>query len=246
MVYFIRHGQTDYSERNTKIYQGFGVNLAKLSESGIAQVKEAAKDERLKGADIILSSPYTRAVQTASILSKELDIDIAIETDLHEWLENKNYIHENDEVTENSYLEYEKTHGKYPLGKEKLWEDAASIKKRVLKVLNKYCDYERVIVACHGVMIQATTGKEFPEYAEILEFDLEKNSLMNLPFEATETDLKNCILILRDITGKQDVNELAIRILNIIGAKGGDYSVNTIRAFAEAYLKESRKNIVSE
>ena len=38
-----------------------------------------------------------------------------------------------------------------------------------------------------------------------------------------ETDLKNCILILRDITGKQNLNELAIKILNIIGARGGYY-----------------------
>jgi len=30
---------------------------------------------------------------------------------------------------------------------------------------------------------------------------------------------------------------LAITILNIVEAKGGDYSAKTIRAFAEAYLK---------
>ena len=56
MFYFIRHGQTDYSERNTKIYQGFGVNLSRLSPTGIQQIKEAARDKRLKDADIILSS----------------------------------------------------------------------------------------------------------------------------------------------------------------------------------------------
>ena len=35
MFYFIRHGKTDYSERKTKIYQGFGVNQSKLFETGI-------------------------------------------------------------------------------------------------------------------------------------------------------------------------------------------------------------------
>ncbi len=172
MIYFIRHGKTDYSERNTKIYQGFGVNLAKLSELGISQVKETAKDERLKEADIILCSPYTRALQTASILSKELGIDIVIETDLHEWLANKNYIYETDEVAEKAYLEYEKADGQYPYDEEKIWEDAAAIKERVLNVLNKYRNYKCVIVACHGMMIKATTGKTLPECAEIVEFDL--------------------------------------------------------------------------
>ncbi len=31
---------------------------------------------------------YTRAVRTAAILSKEFQVDIAVETDLHEWLVN--------------------------------------------------------------------------------------------------------------------------------------------------------------
>lgn len=84
MFYFIRHGSTDYSERNTKIYQDFGVNLAPLSPEGVQQIKASAKDSRLQGADIILSSPYTRALQTAAILSRELCADIIVETDLHE------------------------------------------------------------------------------------------------------------------------------------------------------------------
>ena len=172
MFYFIRHGKTDYSERNTKIYQGFGVNLSKLSELGISQVKEAAKDERLRGADLILSSPYTRALQTAAILSKELGADIVVETDLHEWLANKNYIYEKDKTAEKAYIEYRKKRGKYPKDKEKPWESADSVKKRVLNVLYKYREYKKVIVVCHGIMIEAVTGKELPDCAGIVEFDL--------------------------------------------------------------------------
>ena len=57
MFYLIRHGRTDYRERNTKIYQGFGVNLSPLSEEGIRQIQKTARDPRLKGTTIILSSP---------------------------------------------------------------------------------------------------------------------------------------------------------------------------------------------
>ena len=87
--YLVRHGQTDYSERNKKIYQGFGVNLSPLSTDGVKEIINTSKDKRLCEACVILSSPYTRAVQTAAILSKELQIDISIETDLHEWMANK-------------------------------------------------------------------------------------------------------------------------------------------------------------
>lgn len=172
MFYFVRHGKTDYSERNTKIYQGFGVQLSPLSELGIRQIKETAKDERLQGTDLILSSPYTRAVQTAAILSKELGADIAIETDLHEWLANKNYLYDEDEIAENSFREYQENHGIYPPGEEKIWEDAATIKARILHVLEKYKHYNKVIIACHGLMIQATTGSPLPRNGEIVEFEM--------------------------------------------------------------------------
>lgn len=172
MFYLIRHGETDYSERNTKIYQGFGVNLSKLSKTGINQIKETSKDDRLKDADIIISSPYTRALQTAAILSKELDIDIIIETDLFEWLANKKFIYEDDKTAEKSYEEYENNRGEYPNGKEMVWENALSIRKRVLEVLNKYSSYKKVIVTCHGMMIQATTGGKHPACGEIIEFEI--------------------------------------------------------------------------
>ena len=94
MFYFVRHGETDYTERGTKIYQGHGTNLAPLSETGIGQIKKAAKDIRLQEANLILCSSYTRAVQSAAILSKELGLEIRIETDLHEWVANDLYIYE--------------------------------------------------------------------------------------------------------------------------------------------------------
>ncbi len=172
MFYFVRHGKTDYSQRNTKIYQGWGVNLAPLSELGVQQIKETAKDERLKGTDLILSSPYTRAVQTAAILSKELGADIVIETDLHEWMANKSYVYDEDEIAENSFQEYTENHGVYPPDGEKVWEDAATVKKRILKVLEKYKHYNKVIIACHGLMIQATAGGELSRNGEIVEFEL--------------------------------------------------------------------------
>lgn len=171
MFYFVRHGDTDYSERNTKIYQGFGVHLSKLSEKGITQIMETAKDSRLADAELILCSPYTRAVQTAAILSKELGIPIAIETDLHEWLANKNYIYENDETAQEAYEKYTKNRGVYTSDSQ-IWEDAQSIKKRVTCVLKKYNSYNKVIVACHGMMIQATVGCHHPRCGEIIPFDL--------------------------------------------------------------------------
>ncbi len=175
MFYFIRHGKTDYSERNTKIYQGFGVNLAPLSETGIRQIEETAKDERLQGADLILSSPYCRALHTAAILSRALDADIRVETDLHEWMANKAYIYEDEETAEAAYRAYEENFGRCTAGADRHWEDDAEIRVRVLPVLRKYAAYPKVIVACHGMMIRAVTGGAHPANGEIVEFSLEEH-----------------------------------------------------------------------
>lgn len=172
MFYLIRHGLTDYSQQNTKIYQGYGVNLSPLSKVGIEQIEETARDKRLKNADIILSSPYTRALQTAAILSKELCVDIAVETDLHEWIANKSYIYEDDTTAVEAYDEYTKNKGEYPVNTIKDWETASAIRCRVITVLEKYKHLEKVIVACHGTLIQALTGKHIPKNGEIVEFEL--------------------------------------------------------------------------
>ncbi|MGF0034687.1 histidine phosphatase family protein [Bariatricus sp. SGI.154] len=170
MFYFVRHGEPDYSERNTKIYRDFGVNLAPLTESGIWKAKETAKDIRLQNADVIVSSPYTRALQTAAILSKELRVEIRVETDLHEWLANKDYIYESDETANQSYQEYSRNSGAYPQGEEQIWESSAMMKERAFNALEKYRTYDKVIVVCHGMLIQAVSGGEHPGFGEIVEY----------------------------------------------------------------------------
>ncbi|MEG0562608.1 histidine phosphatase family protein [Anaerorhabdus sp.] len=172
MFYFVRHGETDYENRNTLIYQGFGANLAPLTNEGIEQIKATSKDKRLKDSCIILSSPYTRALQTAAILSKELGVDIIVETNLHEWLANKNYTYEEDSIADNCYQEYTENKGVYPNGCERNWEDKDIMKARVIEVLERYKHYSKVIIAAHGMMIHATTGKKGIKNGEIVEFEL--------------------------------------------------------------------------
>jgi broad specificity phosphatase PhoE len=171
MFYFIRHGEPDDSQRNSGIYQGFGVNLAGLSERGIAQIQAAARDPRLSGADIILCSPYTRAVQTAAILSKELGADLKIETDLHEWLANQSYVYVNDEAAGRAHQEYLACGGTHSSEAQE-WEEMSSVRRRVLRVLERYAAYQKVLVACHGIAIQAVTGGSHPDHSEIRSFDL--------------------------------------------------------------------------
>ena len=74
MIYIIRHGQTVLNKKH--LLQGR--SNADLDEEGILQAGEAA--ERLKrlgiSIDRIYSSPLTRAVKTAQLLSREAELTI--------------------------------------------------------------------------------------------------------------------------------------------------------------------------
>ena len=171
MFYFVRHGSTDYAPINTKLYQGFGVNLLPLSDEGIAQIQETAKDPRLADANLILSSPYTRAVQTAAILAATLGAETRVETDLHEWLANKTYVFESDEVAQERYGEFLALFGSYPAGEDRLWESCEVIRSRVLSVLEPYRRYDKVIVTCHSILMEVMTGVSCPKNGEIIPWD---------------------------------------------------------------------------
>ena len=85
-LYLVRHGQPDYSGLQERGMFGFGRDFAPLSPLGVQQAEEAAKDPRLKQAERIVSSPYTRALQTAQIISLRTGIAVQVEPDLHEWV----------------------------------------------------------------------------------------------------------------------------------------------------------------
>ena len=94
-----------------------------------------------------------------------------METDLHEWLADRRYRYTDDQTAETCYQEYMDNDGLYPAGTDPFWENAEMMRSRVLGVLEKYRRYPKVIVAGHGMMIQAVTGSRHPKNGEIIAFD---------------------------------------------------------------------------
>lgn len=70
IFYLVRHGEPDYAALEGSAFFGFERDFAPLSKNGIRQARKAAKDERFKNAERIVSSPYTRALQTAQIIAE--------------------------------------------------------------------------------------------------------------------------------------------------------------------------------
>ena len=174
LFYLIRHGEPDYESVSKLGFYGFGRSFAPLSESGVKQAEETAKDARLLDADLIICSPYTRALQTATIISREIDKEIVVEPELHEWIADRtNSITSSDEVAMLG-KEFQECKGVYPEGQEMRWEPLSSLKTRIKRVADKYADYNKVIIVGHGMAFRALKYIENIAPGEIVECKYEK------------------------------------------------------------------------
>ena len=172
MFYLVRHGEADYSNNGTKIFQNYGINFAPLTAKGREQLKNTAKDTRLANADLIVASPLTRAMQSAAILSKELQIDLLVDPDIFEWVADKNFIQVSEEIAGPRFEEYYSCGGVWPDdGVERHWESNELLKERLTRALKRYKDYKNVIVVCHGMLMGCVQGG-YIDNGQIVEYQL--------------------------------------------------------------------------
>lgn len=151
----IRHGEPRYDEVLERGYFGQGYDLGKLTEKGVMQAEARAKDADFKDAELIISSPYTRALQTAAIISRVTQIPLVVENDLHEWMPDTTFKFELDASF--AFDEYMKHQGMRRDDTVYQWEAYDVLKTRVFKALEPYKSYKKVIVVCHGIVMSTLT-----------------------------------------------------------------------------------------
>lgn len=78
--WFLRHGETDWNARN--LSQG-SVDVP-LNEAGRAQARAAAALMRHRGVAAIVTSPLSRAMDTARVAADLLGVPVEVEADLRE------------------------------------------------------------------------------------------------------------------------------------------------------------------
>lgn len=167
----VRHGEPDWEINERYKLIGHGRDLVPLTPRGMKQSLETARDSRLKDAELIISSPYPRAMQTAAILSKELQLEIQIEFDLREWQPDLTYQFDSMQRLKELGDDYDANNGIYPPGETRLWESKESLKNRVEGVIDKYLSYSKVIVTGHGMAFRTLIGEigDIP-HASVIEF----------------------------------------------------------------------------
>lgn len=168
--YFIRHGEQDWDIVKKYRLKGQAIDLIPLTENGVNQAKKAAKDSRIMGSDIIICSPYTRALQTAAIISKETGIDLHVEFDLREWESDQKFDYDTKEQLIELWQDYLAHNGVYPKGEIKPWETKQDLMKRLDSVLIKYMNYANVVVVAHAEIFASLIEKNEILHCSILEY----------------------------------------------------------------------------
>jgi len=78
-MYFVRHGQSEFNLAMHKTGRDPSIFDAPLTPLGFEQAKQAAKELARMNVKHLISSPYTRALQTASAIADELGLRIQVE-----------------------------------------------------------------------------------------------------------------------------------------------------------------------
>lgn len=167
--YLIRHGEPDYSMVQAQGFFGYGRDFAPLSQTGIHQAETAARDARLQTAELIVSSPYTRALQTAQIISRHTNLPVQVELGLHEWIPDLTNQYASSLESVLLSEEFTKYRGAYPPGKSCKWETLVAMRARMRRVADQYANYTRVIFVGHGMAFRALTYIEKMKPGEIVE-----------------------------------------------------------------------------
>ncbi len=162
----IRHGEPDRLACQKRNFLGQGYELAPLTEKGVQQARAVAQHPLLAGAQVIVCSPYTRALQTAAEISRITGLEIKVEMDLRE-LE-KDVLHTARTLKEMDALhqDFLRCKGEHPAGQNYCWETVSQLSQRIIPIFEKYRCYEKVIVVTHGGIIRRFKGKGKIEYAQ--------------------------------------------------------------------------------
>jgi broad specificity phosphatase PhoE len=170
--HLIRHGEPDWrlaAGGNLKgAAVGWAAHIVPLTETGIRQIEKASDSLEAADYQLVISSPMTRALQSAANISRRLGIPLCVEFDLHEWI--CGWRDSLGQVNE-TVVEMLDSDGEWPPGETRDWEPLSSVRDRVGRVLDRHRSFHRVIVVCHETVIYLLTG-QWMGHAESVTIDM--------------------------------------------------------------------------
>jgi broad specificity phosphatase PhoE len=174
-IYLVRHGEADYELIRKRHWPGKLADLAPLTARGIDQAEAAAERLADVGAVKLLSSPFTRTMQTASAVSCRISLAIEVELDLHEWLPDDTFRWHDLAEVRALVADFDSCGGEWPPGERRVWEPLSSVRGRASAALRRavagVAGSGSVIAVCHEMVIRSVTGEVKTRHGEVRSID---------------------------------------------------------------------------
>ncbi|HUB38969.1 MAG TPA: histidine phosphatase family protein [Streptosporangiaceae bacterium] len=170
-IYLVRHGEADYELIGKRRWPGKLADLAPLTDRGREQAAAAADRLADVGAVKLLSSPFTRTMQTAGSVSCQVGLSIEVELDLHEWLPDDTFRWHNLTEVRALVTDFDSCGGEWPAGERRVWEPLSSVRSRSAAALRhaaaSVTGGGSIIAVCHEMVIRSVTGEVKTSHGEI-------------------------------------------------------------------------------
>lgn len=144
---------------NARRLTGAVNDLVDLTVVGIGQAEQAATELSTVGATRVVSSPMTRALQTAAVIATRLGLPLSVEFDLREWCPDTTYRWTTAAEAHTAYQDMLDCGGDWPAGQAREWEPLSAVRRRARAVVDQItADGRSAIAVCHGTVIHSLTG----------------------------------------------------------------------------------------
>jgi broad specificity phosphatase PhoE len=169
-VYLLRHGEADYSVIRDRGWPGATADLAPLSARGYTEALRAADELAEVGAAALVSSPMTRALQTAGVVAARTGLPVTVHFDLREWLPDETFAWRTYAEVQAAVADFERHGGEWPPGQRRLWEPQSRVRARATAALSAItaglAPDDVLVAVCHGMLIASLTGERGPGTGE--------------------------------------------------------------------------------
>lgn len=174
-IYMVRHGESPYNEGNER--------TRGLTPKGKVDIEKVTKLLIDEGIDIIISSPYARAILSVEGLAKQLNLEIEIYEDLRERHFASDYIHDLMTNIRNNFYNPEYT---LPGGESNA--DCQNRSIAVLKTILKEHKGKKIAIGTHGLVMTLMLNHFDSNYGLDFLDQLKKPDIYKMQFEDLELE----------------------------------------------------------
>ena len=160
-IVLVRHAEADRHAlaQYQPVYAGARFDFAPLTLRGVRQAHRLSRSLQGAGIRLVLSSPYTRALQTAAILAARLGCPLRVDLRLHDWLPIRDgAVPVTAATVAAKVAEYQRWVQTGRLPSERTWETLEEMRARVTRAVLDHRRCAPLVVVSHAAPIQAVLG----------------------------------------------------------------------------------------